>query len=110
MHLKLRRASNHGQQTDTDAPHRLIFPRHALDELTKGGDGAAASNRPLGDADLDSVRRRAGLMPGAGSVINRIESVLDQMQRQMDQLKDDVQNFKFPTPTGDDDGYRPTAA
>ncbi len=73
-----------GRSGDGD-DHRLIFPRHAL----------------------DLARRRAveTVRPSTkGDVVQRIERLLDDMQDKVDQLKDDVDNYKFPTVGGDDDG------
>jgi hypothetical protein len=81
----------HREGQTNDQPHRLVFPREALD-LARGN---AALRSP---------------QPGAGDLASQIDSTLDEMQRKLDVLKDDAEQiFRFPCPD-EDDGPPSTAA
>ena len=69
---------------DRASDHRLVFPRQAVDAMM----AAKRSARP----------------PCAHT--SEIERTLETMQQKLDSLKDDVQNYRFPT----FDGPPPIAA
>lgn len=84
------RMKYHPPEHATLEPRRLIFPAAALDQARRSAPKAAPS---------------AGLQ----KLSQRMEAELDRMQRSLDSLKDDVQNYRFPTP-GTPDARPPRAA
>ncbi len=75
-------------QTPVDEEHRLVFPRAALD-LARG-------------AAVDARKAGGGKRPSAGeeSLESGILRTLDAMQTGLDQLRVDVESYRFPMPRG----------
>lgn len=66
---------------DPEAPAALQFPAEAL---------AEARARKAAPA------LRRGLNGNARKLVTRVEAILDDMQRGLDSLKDQVENYRFP--------------
>ncbi|MBL0870121.1 MAG: hypothetical protein IBJ18_06035 [Phycisphaerales bacterium] len=86
--------------TREDDEPRLVFPAKALEIARKSAVRNAHTNPPphsRRDATPSHVLGRC-------TITASIDATLDQMQRKLDQLKDDVENvlFTFPVPDPND--------
>ncbi len=90
--LKLRRVPPITMQ-DKQEKDRLVFPAKAL-------------------AELDEWRKRQAprLSSGLKELEAQIDATFDRMQRQVNQLRDDVDNYRFPIAATTDHSPRPRAA
>ncbi len=91
---------------EEDEP-RLVFPAKALEIARKAAGRKNPSNLPTNsrrDATPSHVLGRC-------TITASIDATLDQMQRKLDQLKDDVENvlFTFPKPDPNDHNSPPSS-
>jgi hypothetical protein len=88
------------RSTREDDEPRLVFPAKALEIARK-----SAVRNPSSTLPPNSRRDAAAShVLGRCTITASIDATLDQMQRKLDQLKDDVENvlFTFPKPDPND--------